>query len=147
MVRIDLMSWDKARTQAASVRHKVFVEEQGVPREIELDDMDEPSLHALAYDGSGNVVGTGRLLPGQREGDHFVAHVGRMAVLREWRGRGVGGAILRALIEAARTRGDMQVVLSAQTHALGFYLAHGFRVEGEPYLEAGISHQAMRLGR
>ena len=146
MVRIELMGWEEARTHAAPVRFKVFVEEQGVPREIELDDMDESSLHALAYDGSGKVIGTGRLLPAEREGEHLVSHVGRLAVLQPWRGRGVGGAILRALIEAARARGDAQVALSAQTHALGFYLAHGFSAEGAQYLEAGIPHQAMRLG-
>jgi len=146
MVRIELMGWEEARTQAAPVRFKVFVEEQGVPREIELDDMDEPSLHALAYDGFGTVVGTGRLLPARREGEQAVGYIGRMAVLERWRGQGVGGAILRALIEAARARGDTQVALSAQTHALAFYLAHGFSAEGAQYLEAGIPHQAMRLG-
>jgi predicted GNAT family N-acyltransferase len=145
MVRTVLMGWKEARAQAAPVRFEVFVEEQGVPREIELDDMDEPSLHALAYDSSGNVIGTGRLLPAQREGNQVVGHIGRLAVRRNWRGRGVGGAILCALIEAARARGDAQVALSAQTHALGFYLAHGFRVEGAQYMEAEIPHQAMRL--
>jgi len=146
MVRIELVGWDEARAPAGPVRFRVFVEEQGVPRDIELDEMDASSLHALAYDRSGRVVGTGRLLPAQREGERVVGHIGRMAVLQEWRGRGVGGTLLRALIDAARVRGDAQVALSAQTHAIGFYRAHGFSEEGAPYMEAGIPHQAMRRG-
>jgi predicted GNAT family N-acyltransferase len=67
-----------------------------------------------------------------------------MAVVKDWRGRGVGAAILMALVEAARRRGDVEVALSAQTHALGFYRRHGFSPEGEVYEEVGIPHQAMR---
>jgi predicted GNAT family N-acyltransferase len=69
-----------------------------------------------------------------------------MAVLKEWRGHGAGRALLRALVEAARRRGDREVMLSAQVHALGFYRAEGFAPEGDEYEEAGIPHQAMRLG-
>lgn len=144
MVRIELLSWPQARAQAEPLRFAVFVEEQRVPREIELDEMDDASLHALAFDREGRVLGTGRLLPVQREHGVPVGHIGRMAVRREARRSGVGGAILRALIEAARNRGDAQVALSAQTHALGFYRAHGFVAEGPEYMEAGIPHQAMR---
>ena len=71
-------------------------------------------------------------------------HIGRMAVLKDWRGRGVGGAILEALIAAARERGDEEAALSAQTHALEFYRRHGFVEEGEVYPDAGIPHQLMR---
>jgi hypothetical protein len=92
-------------------------------------------VHALAYDGTA-AVGTGRLLPD--------AHIGRMAVLKAWRGRGVGSLILDALVEAARRRGERHVALSAQVHALAFYRAHGFEAEGPEYQEAGIAHQAMR---
>ena len=70
--------------------------------------------------------------------------IGRMAVLKPWRGRGLGSAILEALVGAARARGDQEVVLSAQTHALEFYRLHGFEPRGEVYLEAGIEHQEMR---
>jgi len=143
-MRIELLSWDEARERAAPIRFEVFVAEQGVPREIELDEMDSSSLHALAREAGGRVVGTGRLLPAETEAGRAVSHIGRMAVLREMRGRGVGAALLRALIGAARERGDAEIVLSAQTHAIGFYRAHGFREEGAQYMEAGIAHRSMR---
>ncbi len=136
MLKIQLAPWRAAKTEARRIRFAVFVEEQGVPAEIELDDMDEHCVHALAFEGS-EAVGTGRLLPD--------GHIGRMAVLKPWRGRGVGAALLRRLIEAARERGDAEVALSAQVHALGFYRAHGFIAQGDVYDEAGIPHQAMRL--
>lgn len=135
MQRIEVLAWEQARAHAAPIRFAVFVEEQGVPRDIELDDLDVRCLHALCFEGS-SPVGTGRLLPD--------GHIGRMAVLRRWRGRGIGSRILNALIDEARRRGHRQVALSAQVHALSFYRAHGFVEEGAEYLEAGIRHQAMR---
>ena len=134
MARIELMPWESARAQASAIRLAVFVEEQGVPREIEMDEIDAQCVHALAFE-EGTAVGTGRLLPD--------GHIGRMAILKPWRGRGIGSAILHRLIEAARRRGDRGVMLSAQVHAVEFYRAHGFETEGEVYEEAGIAHQAM----
>jgi predicted GNAT family N-acyltransferase len=134
MARIELMSWENARAQASAIRLAVFVEEQGVPREIEMDEIDAQCVHALAFE-DGAAVGTGRLLPD--------GHIGRMAILKPWRGRGIGSAILHSLIDAARRRGDREVMLSAQVHAVDFYRAHGFAPEGEVYEEAGIAHQAM----
>ena len=93
------------------------------------------SPQALAF-VDGRAVGTGRLLPD--------GHIGRMAVLREARARGVGGAMLERLVEEARRRGFREAVLSAQTHALAFYRKHGFEAVGEAYEEAGIPHQEMR---
>jgi len=136
MVRIELLSWDRARAAATLIRCKVFVEEQRVPPDIEMDENEAQCVHALALVASGGAIGTGRLLPD--------GHIGRMAVLREWRGRGVGGLILEKLIERARRRGDPAVVLSAQTHAIGFYRGHAFFEEGGVYEEAGIPHQMMR---
>jgi predicted GNAT family N-acyltransferase len=135
MLRIALLDWKAAQAEAKRIRFAVFVEEQRVPAEIELDEHDAQCLHALAY-AEERAIGTGRLLPD--------GHVGRMAVLKSWRGRGAGRAILRALVEAARRRGDRQVRLSAQVHALEFYRAEGFEPEGAVYEEAGIAHQAMR---
>lgn len=135
MLRIELMDWASARAEANRIRTTVFVEEQRVPPEIEMDEHDAACLHALAY-ARGRAVGTGRLLPD--------GHIGRMAVLKESRALGVGGAILERLVDEARRRGMRQVVLSAQTHALGFYRRHGFREVGAVFEEAGIPHQEMR---
>ena len=135
-LRIELGSWERLRARAEPVRFAVFVAEQGVPAELEIDPFDQLALHALAVATDGAVLGTGRLLPD--------GHIGRMAVLREARGRGVGGALLRALIEAARARGDREVALSAQTHAIPFYERFGFVAEGGEYDDAGIPHRRMR---
>jgi predicted GNAT family N-acyltransferase len=135
-VRVQLMSWQEAQPVAAPIRFAIFVDEQNVPAGIELDDMDEKSLHAVAFDEAGKSIGTGRLLP---EGK-----IGRMAVVKEWRRRGVGADLLDALLEEARRRGLAEVRLSAQLQAAEFYRARGFVAEGKVYEEAGILHQAMR---
>ena len=135
MLNIELLPWDKARAHAAPIRFTVFVEEQRVPAEIELDAMDERCIHAVAFENQ-VAVGTGRLLPD--------GHIGRMAVLKQWRGRGIGGRMLVRLMDEARARGDREVVLSAQVKAAAFYRAHGFTEEGAEYMEAGIPHRDMR---
>ena len=117
------------------VRDAVFVVEQGVPPEVERDEWDQRSDHALALDRDCRVVGTGRLLPD--------GHIGRMAVLPEWRGHGIGGRILASLIARAHERGMRRVVLNAQTHAVPFYARHGFTAFGDEFMEAGIPHVAM----
>ena len=118
------------------MRTLVFVEEQDVPPQIESDGRDVECVHVLAEDAHGNPIGAGRLMPDGR--------VGRMAVLREWRGAGVGGAMLVALMEAARQRGQRETYLHSQSHAKAFYERHSYVVEGEEYLEAGIPHVVMR---
>ena len=134
MARIELMDWKSARRLASPIRFEVFVREQRVPAQIELDEHDAVCVHALAFEGE-DAIGTGRLLPD--------GHIGRMAVLKQWRGRGIGAAILQALIQAAARRGDREIALSAQVQAIEFYRAHGFEPVGEVYQEAGIAHQAM----
>ncbi len=135
MLTLHTLPWIEARAEAGPIRFTVFVEEQKVPAEMELDEHDAVCVHVIARDG-GRAVGTGRLLPD--------AHIGRMAVLKEARGTGVGGAMLKTLMEAARARGDKEVALSAQTHAVDFYRKHGFFEEGPEYMDAGIPHQSMR---
>ena len=110
MLRIELMTWEKAQSIAGPLRFAIFVGEQNVPPGIELDEKDVDCIHAIAYDEAGKAIGTGRLLPD--------GHIGRMAVVKEWRRRGVGAAILEALIEEARKRGHKEVALSAQLQAL-----------------------------
>ncbi len=127
--------WSTMQADAKPIRMEVFVLEQKVPADLEMDDRDVACLHAVAYDAAGNALGTGRLLPD--------GHIGRMAVLRSARGAGIGGAILLGLMEKARQRGDAKVVLSAQTHAAAFYLAHGFAMAGDVFHEAGIPHIEM----
>lgn len=118
-----------------ALRDEVFVVGQGVPAELEHDDLDAVCDHAVHLDGDA-VVGTGRLLPD--------GTIGRMAVAPSHRGKGVGAAVLACLEERARERGFAQVELHAQVHATGFYDRAGYEPNGEPYLEAGIAHVSMR---
>lgn len=129
---IKLGDWTTLSDDAKLVRFEVFVQEQNVPAELEMDSMDALCLHAVAYDADGAPVGTGRLLPD--------GHIGRMAVRKPGRGSGVGGALLQALMAQAKERGDKVVMLSAQTHAAPFYERHGFHIEGDEFFEAGIAH-------
>ncbi len=119
------------------VREQVFVQEQGVPLELEWDGRDAQAFHLLAEDRRGHPIGMARLLP---EG-----HIGRMAVVRPWRGRGVGTALLRAMVEEGRRRGLERLVLSAQLEAVPFYERAGFRALGEVFEDAGIPHRRMEL--
>jgi predicted GNAT family N-acyltransferase len=129
---IKLGDWTTLSADAKLIRFEVFVQEQNVPAELEMDNMDVVCLHAVAYAEDGTPVGTGRLLPD--------GHIGRMAVRKPGRGTGIGGALLQALMAQARARGDKAVVLSAQTHAAPFYERHGFSIDGEEFFEAGIAH-------
>lgn len=135
-VTIRTGDWATLGEDARIVRYAVFVVGQNIPVELEWDEMDASSLHAVAYDGTGRAIGTARLLP-----DH---HIGRMAVLEQARRRGIGGLLLQAMLEAARQRGAREVVLNAQVAAMPFYRRHGFAEEGEEFLDAGIPHKCMR---
>ena len=122
-----------------ALRREVFVVEQDVPEDLELDELDETADHAVAV-LDGRVVGTGRLL--SATGGQAV--VGRMAVAREARGAGTGAAVLAALEQRARERGADAVELHAQVHARGFYERLGYEAFGALYLDAGIEHVDMR---
>lgn len=119
------------------VRETVFVQEQNVPLEEEWDELDPRCHHVLARDVAGHPIGTGRLTPERK--------IGRMAVMKDWRGKGVGEAIMHALLDRARALGWPEVSLHAQVAAMGFYDKFGFEPYGERFDEAGIEHQAMRL--
>lgn len=128
--------WESLRAQAQPLRTRVFVEEQGVPPELEWDEYDPVSRHFLALLPDGTVVGTGRLLPDGK--------VGRMAVDREWRSRGVGRTLMEGIVAAARREGHAELVLAAQLHALPFYARLGFEAFGAEFDEAGLPHRMMR---
>jgi predicted GNAT family N-acyltransferase len=134
---VELTGWQQDAAALYAVREAVFIVEQQVPVEEEVDELDPPSLHALARDDAGRPVGTGRLTP--------LGSIGRMAVLADWRGRGVGRVILQTLIDAARSRGHTSLWLNAQTHALPFYGSFGFVAEGPEFDECGIPHRRMTL--
>lgn len=128
--------WRHDHAALALVRRIVFIDEQGVPEDMEWDEHDAVSAHWLAEDDGGRAIGCARLLPD--------GHIGRMAVLASWRGRGVGHALLAAVLDVARARGQTRVALSAQTHAVDFYRRAGFETVGDEYDEAGIPHIAMQ---
>ena len=123
--------------QVRAIRRQVFIEEQGIPAGLEWDDRDALCLHVLALAAGGEPVGTARL--------DVDGRIGRMAVLPAWRGRGAGGVLLGTLLAAARERGLRRVYLHAQQSALPFYRRAGFRVTGDPCLEAGIVHVCMEM--
>lgn len=127
--------WAEDAATLHDIRHEVFVIEQNVPPAIECDGQDPACAHVIAEDASGRAIACGRLLPD--------GHIGRMAVRREWRARGVGAALLQHLIALAQAAGHARVQLNAQMHATGFYARQGFAPAGEIFMEAGIAHQTM----
>lgn len=125
--------------EVAALRTRVFVEEQGVPAELERDERDATAVHALSRDDGGRVVATGRLII-----RGATATVGRMAADRSVRGRGHGAAVLEELHRQAVLRGVTEVELHAQVSARRFYERAGYTAEGAEYEEAGIAHVTMR---
>jgi hypothetical protein len=129
-------AWEEARERSRAIRYSVFVEEQRVPLELEWDDMDASSWHALVFAENGTPVATGRLLPD--------GHIGRMAVLKVARGAGMGARVLDALMAKAAELGYPELILNAQTHAEPFYTRFGFERVGAQFEDAGIPHIEMR---
>jgi predicted GNAT family N-acyltransferase len=125
--------------EIAALRTRVFVDEQGVPPEVEQDDLDATAVHALSRDGAGRIVATGRLV--ERSG---VAVIGRMATDPSARGGGHGAAVLAELHRQAAARGHRAVELHAQLSARGFYERAGYTAVSGEYEEAGIVHVTMR---
>jgi predicted GNAT family N-acyltransferase len=128
-------SWQQDSEALRLIREQVFMQEQHVPEELEWDGEDEEALHLLAEDDQGNPIGTARMLSD--------GHIGRVAVLAPWRGRGVGTALMRQMLETARERNYREIFLDAQVDAIDFYHKLGFETEGEPFLDAGILHRHM----
>lgn len=123
-----------------ALRRTVFIEEQNVPEADEMDDLDADAIHLLATDDADRPVATARLLVRDD-----IGKIGRVCVLADQRGTGLGAALMRAAIDALAARAVRQVRLGSQTHAMGFYEKLGFVAEGPVYDDAGIPHRDMAL--
>ncbi|MDJ0652872.1 MAG: GNAT family N-acetyltransferase [Xanthomonadales bacterium] len=134
---VEPATWDFDRPELESIRTEVFIQEQGVSADEEWDEDDPLAVHFLARTSDGAGIGTARLT---RDG-----RVGRLAVLPGWRGRGVGDALLRTVIETGKSHQFVELRLAAQTQAVEFYSRHGFAPYGKVFEEAGISHRWMRM--
>jgi len=127
--------WQHLEASCRQLREIVFIKEQNVPPDLEWDGLDEGCVHAVAYDRANHAIATGRLLSD--------GHIGRMAVLSEWRHKGVGSTILELLVRHSLEQLGEKPWLDAQTHAVEFYLRHGFEIHGEVFTDAGILHRHM----
>jgi len=132
--------WEQASEAAYAVRQEVFIREQGVPEDMELDEYDPGAVHVLAYLNA-QCIATARLV----RLDAKSAQIGRMAVLVELRGQGIGTAMLKKLLELAMSEGISSLILHSQVSAVSFYEKLGFKADGPSYQEAGISHRNMIL--
>ena len=137
-VQLRPATWAEDRAALQAVRRSVFIEEQGIPESDEWDDIDPVARHVLAVAENRDAIGTGRLEP--------TGKIGRVAVLPQYRGTGVGSLIMRHLVNHATELGFARVYLHAQAAAEGFYARLGFRAEGPVFDECGIPHLRMTLG-
>lgn len=132
---IEQTSWDKDRKNLIELRTRVFINEQLVPPDLEWDGYDSDCWHVLAKSENGQCIGTARML--------YDGHIGRMAVLTEFRKHGVGSAMLSELHKIAKIQGIDCVFLHAQTSAIDFYKKHGYSIKSEEFMDAGIPHVTM----
>lgn len=135
--KISLVQWAQQAVALQAIRTAVFMHEQGVSAELEWDGLDAQCQHVLACDAEGNALGCVRITPD--------GHIGRMAVIKQWRGLGLGSSLLEQALRYAREQGWASVELAAQLHALGFYERFGFVAQGEVFMDAGIPHRQMVL--
>ncbi len=132
---VSLLNWHDGEPLLKAVRAAVFIQEQGVPEELEWDEHDATCRHALALSSNGEAIGCGRMLPN--------GHIGRVAVLPQWRKKMVGTAIVEAFLNYAEAHDYAQVDVDAQTHAVPFYQRFDFVEQGEVFMEAGLPHIKM----
>jgi len=130
-IRVSTADWHKDNADIRRIRETVFIKEQGVTPEQEWDSDDASATHFLAYEGE-SAVGTARLLPN--------GCIGRVSVLKDWRGLNIGESLMQAAISEAERQGLTEQTLTAQTHAAGFYERLGFKVISDEFIEAGIAH-------
>jgi predicted GNAT family N-acyltransferase len=136
-ISVEIAAWKADWESLIEVRRQVFINEQGVPEELEIDDLDPHCLHVKSIKSETGIIGTARLLPS--------AYIGRMCVLRESRNHGAGGLMLSFLIDYALHNHYESLMLNAQTDALPFYQRYGFKADSEIFMEAGIKHRHMTL--
>ena len=129
--------WAQHGAELARLREIVFVQEQGVPEELEIDEHDPDAWHVMICDPAEQAIATGRLLK--------TGHIGRVAVLKQWRGQGLGKRVMQALLALAAEQKLPQALLHAQVDAIGFYRNLGFHPQGAVFMDAGIPHQTMIL--
>ena len=134
---VHLISWHDGEPLLRSIREKVFIQEQGVPAELEWDGLDGACHHALALSAMGEAIGCGRITAG--------GHIGRVAVLKESRGNRIGTAILELLVDYARAQKYPKVGLNAQLQVVPMYQKFGFEAKGAVFMDANIQHQKMIL--
>jgi predicted GNAT family N-acyltransferase len=142
VIAIETQPWFAARDAAYAIRYAVFVEEQGIPAELEIDAYDPIAEHALAF-VDGQCVATARIYLDEQ--DSSKAKIGRMAVLKKFRGQGIGTALLGEAIRAGMIQGASVFELHAQQSAAPFYAKLQFKPDGAIFDEVGIPHQRMRL--
>jgi predicted GNAT family N-acyltransferase len=135
--QIEQTRWQDNEAALRMIRETVFMREQRVPEELEWDGLDGNALHLLARDRRGNPIATARMLED--------GHIGRVAVLSPWRGRGIGRALMQRLLQIASERSLLTVHLDAQAEAAPFYQRLGFSACGELFMDAGIPHRHMHL--
>lgn len=134
---VHLVTWHDGEPLLRAIREKVFMQEQGVPAALEWDGLDEVCHHALALNANGDAIGCGRITPD--------GHIGRVAVLPEWRRKRIGSMILELLVDYARAQHYERAELNAQVQAIPLYENSGFEAEGEVFMDAGIPHRKMVL--
>ena len=134
---VSLVCWHDGEPLLKSIRESVFIREQGVPDELEWDGLDDGCRHALALSHRGDAIGCGRMLAN--------GHIGRIAVLPQWRKQKVGTAIMEALLDYARAHDYKQVDVDAQTYAVPFYRSFDFVEQGKVFVDAGLPHIKMFL--
>lgn len=133
--QIRIADYQSDQAKLRQVREAVFIQEQGIPAELEWDEADTHAVHFLVEDSNASAIATARFI-----GRH---KIGRMAVLKTWRRQGIGAALLHYILDYAQQQQIPDIELSAQQRAIDFYLRQGFKTVGEIYLEAGIPHQKM----
>ena len=140
MIRGKFLTSQDDTSAVMDIRRRVFVDEQGFSPDTEIDGYDKLAVYALAFDENDRPAGTGRLYID----DHSHFQIGRVCVLREARGQGLGDLIVRMLLYRALELGATAVYIGAQLPVVGFYARYGFKLFGELYDDEGVSHRMMK---